>query len=63
MELKKLKRQLSLSTPIEASPTKAQTQAIAMKGKSLLNPRVKRTKTKGAGGLFGSDSDEAEDKQ
>jgi len=41
MELRLLKRQLSLT---DTSPAKAQVQAVAMKGKSILNPRVKRSR-------------------
>lgn len=57
-ELRALKRQLSLASPVETSPTKAQVQASALKGKSLLNPRVKRAKSKKSGDLFSSDEDD-----
>jgi hypothetical protein len=57
-ELRALKRQLSLVSSVETSPTKAQVQATALKGKSLLNPRVKRIKSKKSGDLFTSSDEE-----
>ncbi len=57
-ELRSLRRQVSLAPPVDTSPTKAQVQATALKGKSLLNPRVRRSKTAKKGGLFESDEEE-----
>lgn len=58
-ELRQLKRQLSLTTPLaETSPSKGQAQAAAMKGKSILNPRVKRAKQ--SKGISFDDSEDQE---
>lgn len=59
-ELRQLKRQLSLKVPLaETSPTKAQAQAVAMKGKSILNPRLKRAKQ--SKGIAFEDSDDPDE--
>jgi hypothetical protein len=42
----------------ETSPSKAQAQAVAMKGKSILNPRLKRAKQ--SKGIAFEDSDDQE---
>jgi hypothetical protein len=57
-ENRALKRQLTLSTPLEkATPTKAPGSVPPVqKGTSLVNPRVKRAKAKGS--LFSDDDDD-----
>lgn len=56
-ENRALKRQLTLSTPLEkTTPTKAPGNVPPVqKGTSLVNPRVKRAKAKGS--LFSDDDD------
>lgn len=58
LELRTLRRQLSLAPPVdpEDGAKSAQLQA-ALKGKSLLNPRVKRARTKGGLQFASDDSD------